>query len=140
MAHRTPIKGPHARTFRTFSRMDFALTRTTTHRTCAGAHAPSQLIPWELCLILNISFGYHISEFWNSAKFKYLLRFFVIAQNCGNKFLIRQRIFWDKKEKRLNFEQLEKNLNKLLAIRITLILDIQTSSYFKLTDDVEDIE
>ena len=37
---------PHARTSRTLFRMDFARTRTraTAHRTCACAHAPSQLI------------------------------------------------------------------------------------------------
>ena len=46
VAHRTSKKGPHARTSRTLSRMDFARTRTraTAHRTCACAHAPSQLI------------------------------------------------------------------------------------------------
>ena len=54
IAHRTPIKGPHARTSRTLSRMDFArtCTRATAHRTCACAHAPSQLIP---CILYTYS-------------------------------------------------------------------------------------
>ena len=48
VAHRTPKNEPHAHTSRTLFRKDFARTRTraTTHRTCACAHAPSQLIPW----------------------------------------------------------------------------------------------
>ena len=48
IAHRTPKNEPHARTSHTLFRMDFAHTRTraTAHRTCACAHAPSQLIPW----------------------------------------------------------------------------------------------
>ena len=50
IAHRTPKKGLHARTSRTLSRMDFARTRVTALRTCACAHAPSQLIP---CKILH---------------------------------------------------------------------------------------
>ena len=40
-------KGPRARTSHTCFRVHFARTRTcaTAHRTCACAHAPSQLIP-----------------------------------------------------------------------------------------------
>ena len=51
IAHRTSKKGPHARTSRTLSRMDFARTRTraTAQCTCACAHAPSQPIPCYLC-------------------------------------------------------------------------------------------
>ena len=50
VALRTPEKGPHARTFRTHLRLPFARTRTraTAHRTCACAHAPSQLTPWKI--------------------------------------------------------------------------------------------
>ena len=53
IAHRTPKKVPHTRTSRSLSRMDFARTRTraTTHRTCACAHAPSQLIPCKITTI-----------------------------------------------------------------------------------------
>ena len=48
VAHRTHKNEPHARTSRTLSRIDFERTRTraTAYRTCA--HAPSQLIPWQL--------------------------------------------------------------------------------------------
>ena len=47
VAHRTPTNEPHAHTSRTLFRKDFARTRTraTANRTCACAHAPSQLIP-----------------------------------------------------------------------------------------------
>ena len=55
ITHRTPKKGPHARTSRTISRMDFAHTSTcsTAHRTCACAYAPSQLIP---CILVSLQF------------------------------------------------------------------------------------
>ena len=51
--HRTPKNQPHARTSRTLFRMDFARTRVTAHRTCACAHAPSQLIPCKFGQVLN---------------------------------------------------------------------------------------
>jgi len=64
IAHRTPENEPHARTSRTLFRMDFARTRTraTAHRTCACAHAPSQLRPcfcyvnFKSCLLGAFSF------------------------------------------------------------------------------------
>ena len=46
VAHCTPKNEPHARTSRTLFRMNFARTHTraTANRTCACAHAPSQLL------------------------------------------------------------------------------------------------
>ena len=52
-----------------------------------------------------------IREFWNSAKFKYILvkiRVFVIAQNWEKQNSFWSKNFWDKNEKSLNFEQLKK--------------------------------
>ena len=52
---------PHALTSRTLFRMDFARTRTraTAHRTCACAHAPSQLIP---CILLITNYSTFMNE------------------------------------------------------------------------------
>ena len=63
---------PHARTSRTLFKMDFARTRTraTAHRTCACAHAPSQLIPWISPAFNGITYKqfYYFQNYLGAAK------------------------------------------------------------------------
>ena len=80
VAHRTPKNEPHARTSRTLFRMEFARTRTraTAHRTCACAHAPSQLIPW-----------YFLSRRTNIGKCQFYFAYFCLAMIFSEGDIIR---------------------------------------------------